>query len=304
LYKKILLLLSLLLGGCATVNKTIYLQSAEVNGPINNPPIFITDNSRGIKFSPWVSFNSKNQILGSSMVSSSYSVDTVSGFSAYNPNNVTWNLPNVKAGFDLDIPIGKTVSIFGSLNYSSQNLDKEIGGSFGFGFYSVTDQGAIRFNIGGTLQEFQFDASTVVVENVDPIFGNPYTNIIYYHDINKKSNFDYFGNLTFNTVSVNIPVNLFFSLGWFSQTLLNYTPETPNTKVYPFDYTVTTTDTRGETSTSFISISPGVYINFSPSMRFVIGVNILKEVGDFSTDSGSLGTSLIVMPLAKIDLKL
>ena len=306
MFKKLLLLILLLLGGCATVDRTIYLQSAEVNGPINHPPIFISDSNRNIKISPWLSFNSKTQLFGSSMVNSTrtYPVDTISGHSQYNQNNVTWNLPNVKGGIDLDLPISQKVSIFGSFHYSSQNLDKEVGGSFGFGFYSITENGAIRFNLGCTIQEFKYDASSVVVENVDPVFGKPYTNITYYHDINKNSNFDYFGNITYNTVSENMPFNLFFSLAWFTQTILDYKPETPDTKVYPFDYTVTTTDTRSETSTSFISFSPGIYVNLNPSMRFVIGVNILKEIGDFSSDSGSFGTSLIIMPMAKIDLML
>jgi hypothetical protein len=306
MYKKLLLLVSLLLGGCATVDRTIYLQSAEVNGPINHPPIFISDSNRNIKISPWLSFNSKTQLMGSAMVNSSgaYRLDTISGNSPYNQNNVTWNLPNVKGGIDLDLPISQKVSIFGSFHYSSQNLDKEVGGSFGFGFYSVNENGAIRFNIGGALQEFQYDASTVVVENVDPVFGKPYTNVTYYHDINKSSNFDYFGNITYNTVSQNMPFNLFFSLAWFTQTILDYKPESPDTRVYPFDYTVTTIDTRSETSTSFLSFSPGIYVNLNPNMRFVVGVNILKEIGDFSSDFGSLGSSLIIMPMAKIDLML
>jgi hypothetical protein len=62
--KKLLLLLSIILSGCTSVQQTIYIQDVEVNGPLNNPPIFISDNRNGITVSPWFSFNSNRQING------------------------------------------------------------------------------------------------------------------------------------------------------------------------------------------------------------------------------------------------
>jgi hypothetical protein len=319
MYKKILLLLSLFCGGCATVQQTIYLQNVEVNGPINNPPVFISDGSNKITISPWLSFNTNNQLTGRanhSMVNGNgvFQVDTAyengnivyrqsnANNYVYNKDNVQWNLPDVKAGLNIDLPVSKTVSFFGSLNYASQNLYQIMGGSFGIGFNSVTNGNAIRFNFGCSLQQYQYDASTVIISTIDPIFGKEYTEVGFFHDIDKKSNLDFFGNLTYNTVSTDMPVNFWFSFAFFSQTILDFSPGTKNDAYSPFDFNVTTTDTRGETSTTFLSFSPGIYLNITPTMRFVLGVNIVKDLGEFSSDNGSFTSSLLVMPLAKIDL--
>jgi len=319
MYKKLLLLLSIILSGCTSVQQTIYIQDVEVNGPLNNPPIFISDNKSGITVSPWLSFNSNHQVNGIANhsnvnVNGVFQVDTIydggqlyyrqsnANSYPYNKNNVRWNLPDIKAGVDVDLPVSRTISIFGSFNYVSQNLYQIVGGSFGFGFYSVKNNGAVRLNVGCTLQEYQYDASTVIVQTIDPPFGKSYTEVGFFHDINKKSNLNVFGNLTYNTVSEDVPINFFFSLAFFSQTLLNIKPETPNTLYSPFGFTTSVSDTRGETSTAYVSISPGIYMNVTPTMRFVLGVNIAKDLGDFTNEQGSFSSSLLIMPMAKIDL--
>jgi hypothetical protein len=319
MYKIFLLLISLTLCGCADIQQTIYLQNAEVNGPLNNPPIFISDSRNGITVSPWLSFNSNNQVTGranhsSVNASGVYQVDTIRdggqiyyGVSNankydYTQNNVKWNLPEVKAGVDVDLPVSRTIAIFGSFNYTSQNLYQIVGGSFGFGFYSVKNNDAIRLNIGCTIQQYQYDATTVLVSTIDPVFGKEYTRVDFFHDIDKKSNLNFFGNLTYNTVSVSMPINFFFSLAFFSQTLLNVEPTIPNRVYYPFGVTTTTTDKRGEISTTYVSFSPGMYVNITPSMRFVLGVNIVKGLGEFTNETGAFTSGLLCLPLAKIDL--
>jgi hypothetical protein len=319
MYKKLLLLIALILNGCADIQQTIYLQNVEVNGPLNHPPIFISDGRNGITISPWLSFSPTKQITGRSNhskvnASGVYQVDTIrdggqiyygesrANYYEYTQNNVKWNLPDVKAGVDMDIPISRTISIFGSFNYTSQNLYQIVGGSFGFGFYSIKKNDAIRLNIGCTIQQYQYDASTVVVSTIDPVFGNEYTQVDFFHDIDKKGNLNFFGNLTYNTVSAEMPINFFFSLAFFSQTLLNMEPKNLDWVVYPFVFTNTTTDAREEISTSYVSFSPGIYVNITSSMRFVLGVNIVKDLGDFSSESGTFTSGLLFMPLAKIDL--
>jgi hypothetical protein len=319
MYKKLLLLISLILSGCADIQQTIYLQNAEINGPLNHPPIYISDNRNTITVSPWLSFNTKDQITGRSNHSNVnangiYQVDTIrdggqiyygksnANIYTYTENNVKWNIPEVKAGVDMDLPLSKSISIFGSFNYTSKNLYQITGGSFGFGFYSVKNNDAIRFNIGCTVQQYQYDATTVVVSTIDPVFGKEYTRVDFFHDIDKKSNLNFFGNLTYNTVSADLPINFFFSLAFFSQTLLNIEPENPNRDYYPLGFTTTSSDTRGEISTAYFSFSPGVYINITPSMRFVLGVNIVKDLGDFTNATNSFTSGLLFMPLAKIDL--
>ena len=319
MYKILLLLIALIFAGCADIQQTIYLQNAEINGPINNPPIYISDHRNGITVSPWLSYNSHNLIVGKTEhtqvnANGVYQVDTImdGGQISYRPssankygctgNNVKWNIPDVKGGVDIDLPLSSTISMLGSFNYSSHNLYQIVGGSLGFGFYSVKKSDAIRFNIGCTIQQFQYDASSVVISTIDPVFGKSYTQVDFFHDIDKKSNLNFFGNLTYNTVSTDMPINFFFSLAFFSQTLLDLEPENPNREYYPFGVTTTTADNRGEISTSYFSFSPGIYINVTPAMRLVLGVNIAKELGDFANATDSFTSGLLVIPLAKIDL--
>jgi hypothetical protein len=319
MYKNLLLLIALFLGGCADIKQTIYLQNAEVNGPLNHPPIYISDNRNGITVSPWLSFSSRNQVTGRTNhsrvnINGVYQLDTIyeggqiyyresnANQYEYTKNNVKWNLPNVKGGVDIDLPISRTVSIIGSFNYVSQNLYQIVGGSFGFGFYSVKNNNAIRLNIGCTLQEYQYDAETAVVSTIDPLFGREYSRTDIFHDIDKKSSLNFFGNLTYNSVSETMPINFFFSFAFFSQTLLNIEPQNPNREYYPFGITTTTTDERGETSTAYLSFTPGIYMNITPTMRLVLGINLVKDIGGFMSATDSFSSKLFVMPLAKVDL--
>jgi hypothetical protein len=120
----------------------------------------------------------------------------------------------------------------------------------------------------------------------------------YLHFIRKEI----FGNLTYNTVSTEMPINFFFSLALFSQTILDVEPENPNRDYYPIGYTTTTGDKSGEILTSYLSFTPRLYINIAPSMRFVLGVNIIKGLGDFINETDSFTSGLFFMPLAKIDI--
>jgi hypothetical protein len=319
MYKILLLLTVAILSGCANIQQTIYLQNAEVNGPLNHPPIYISDSNKGITVSPWLSYNTNNQVTGKKNhskvnVDGVFQVDTIreggqiyfgqsnANNYDYSKNNVKWNQPEVKTGVDVDLPLSKTISLFGSFNYTSQNLYQIIGGSFGFGFYSVKKSDAIRLNIGCTIQQYQYDATTVVVSTIDPVFGKEYTRVDFFHDIDKKGNLNFFGNLTYNTVSTDMPINFFFSLAFFSQTILDVQPENPNRDLYPFGYTTISVDKTGEISTSYFSFSPGIYVNVTPTMRLVLGVNIVKGLGEFNSTTDSFTTGLFFMPLAKMDL--
>jgi len=319
MFKIYLLLAAIFLAGCADIKQTIYLQNAEVNGPLNHPPIFISDKRDGITVSPWLSFNSNNQITGKANhtqvdANGIFQVDTIrdggqvyygqsnANNFEYNQNNIKWSVPDIKAGVDVDLPLSRTISLFGSFNYTSQNLYQIVGGSFGLGFCSVKKSDAVRLNIGCTIQQYQYDATTVVVSTIDPVFGKEYTRVDFFHDIDKKGNLNFFGNLTYNTVSADMPINFFFSLAFFSQTLLDVQPTNPNRVDYPFGFTTTTTDKRGEVSTTYFSFSPGIYLNVTPNMRFVLGVNIVKDLGEFTSDRGSFTSGLLFMPLAKVDL--
>lgn len=317
--KNYFLLIAFLLAGCSSIEQTIYLQNVNVNGPLNNPPVFITQENAGIQISPRLSINSVNALAeqtNHSGVNSYgyYQVDTVyvdgkisykesnTNTYKYNHNNVNWNLPRVTAGLDIDLPASKSISFFGSLNYSTTDQYDLTGGSFGIGFKNVTKGSAVRFNIGCTIQQYQYDASTVVVSTITPYLGEKFTRVDFYHDANKKSNYDLFVNFTYNTIIPDFPVNFYCSLAWFSQTILNFTPRTLDLyNYYQAGYDNNENDLNIESSTRFLSVTPGVYIALSPLMRLDIGFNILWDTGGTKVSTDQSASSLFIMPMAKID---
>ncbi len=316
--KRYFLFISLLFGGCGSLEQTIYLQNVNVNGPLNNPPIFITNEQNSIQVSPRFSFSSQNQVSGQinpSGVNSHgfYQVDTIisNGNISYRQssdntykntqNNVNWNLPQFTAALDIDLPVSKSVSFFGSLNYASSDSYDLTGGSFGIGFKNVTKFSAIRFNLGGSIQQYHYDAYTVVVSTVSPYNAISFTRVDFYHDVSKQSNFDVFANFTFNTILPDFPVNFFCSLAMFSQTILNFSPETLDlNNYYRLGYTGSSTSLNLESSSRFLSLTPGVYMNLNQMIRLVVGFNIVwNNGGELVVDRTT--SNLYVMPLAKID---
>jgi hypothetical protein len=321
MFKIKLLLYSLsvfLLTGCATITEKIYLQEVEVSGPINHPAIHITTNKEEntVIVSPKIFINTVNNVSGRvnhTNVNNNgiFQLDTVqngdgtwkyrespSNRNTYNGKNLNWHLPDMYAGLDLDISLSRSIALAGSFNFSNIDNTGLIGGSLGLGFHKVSGQGAVRFDAGLSMQEYAYDASTVVVRTVEQVFEPTTTDITFFHDINKSSEVNFYASLTYNSVFESSPVNFFVSLSYFSQSLLDFEPSETDAEYYPFiGISKFTTDARGEVTTSYLSISPGIYQNFSPWSRVVFGVSILKNIG-----LEQASKSVFIMPVIKFDL--
>ncbi|HVO73676.1 MAG TPA: hypothetical protein VMT35_06610 [Ignavibacteriaceae bacterium] len=314
----IIILLSLfLLFGCATITEKVYLQQVEVAGPINHPPIHITGGKEksSITVSPKIFINTTASVSGQvnhTYVNGQgiYQLDTIqngdgtwryrespANRSKYRGRNLNWKLPNLYAGLDLDISLSKSISFAASVNYSNNDQTGLMGGSVGLGFYKENEQGAIRFDAGINIQEYAYDASTVVVTTTDPFWGSPTTEITFFHDINKNSDVNFYASLTYNSIFENSPVNFFVSLSYFGQSLLDFEPSETNVDYYPFGVIKYTTDARGEVSSSYLSVSPGIYQNLSPWSRIVLGVSIIKNIGLEQPSQ-----SVFILPQIKFDL--
>jgi hypothetical protein len=166
------------------------------------------------------------------------------------------------------------------------------------GFCKESEQGAIRFDTGINIQEYSYDASTVVVTTTDPAWGSPTTEITFFHDINKNSDINFYASLTYNSIFEHSFINFFISLSYFGQSLLDFEPSETNVDYYPFiGVTKYTTDARGEVSSTYLSISPGIYQNLSPWSRVVLGVSIIKNIGMEQPSQ-----SVFILPQIKLDL--
>lgn len=305
--------------GCTTINQSIYVQDIKVKGPISEPPLYITnnDNNKSITISPKFYLNTTNQttdLVHHSNVDKNgiYKVDTVSYSNQdvmYAPSsdntyefkgqNLIWNLPDLYAGVDIDLPLSQKVSIEGSINYTNQEQTNLLGGSVGFGFYNQKGNNAMRIDLGLTFQEYWYDAQTVVVTTTKPIFGNQTTRVDFYHDIDKNTSINPYISLTYNSTSDKLPFNFYGSLRFFGQTLFDVKPNSLDAGYYPFGINVTTNYENTKHSTSFVSFSPGIYENVTEDSRIILGVSLLK---DLNAEHGA--NSFYVVPMIKFDMSL
>ncbi|MGE5401982.1 MAG: hypothetical protein ACM3S2_16420, partial [Ignavibacteriales bacterium] len=291
-------LLVFLAAGCTsvTVKQEIFLDKVNVSGPVNHPPVQVTqkDQAKKVTISPKFYINQTKFLearVKSPNVNSSgfYQVDTVydndgtwhyeesnrNGF-AYKGANLKWDLPDMYTGLDVDLPISQSASIMSGISYSVKNGTGLLGGSLGFGFFSIGENAATRLSLGLNIQEYLYDASTIVVTRTKELFGPEETSILFYHDIDKSSKVNFYMGLTYNTISETMPFNFFVGISYFGQTLLSFNPSTPNQQYYPWGVEKYTTDTRGEASTSYLSLYPGVYTYITPSNRILFGACIMK----------------------------
>lgn len=312
-----------LITGCMNmlVQEEIFIQNVSVAGPVNHPNIMVTqkNQSEKITISPKLFFNNTTMIrarIKSPNVDAYgiYQVDTVfedngkwhfresnKNRYSYNGVNMTWEMPDFSSGFDFDLPLGKKTSLNGGVQYSVKDGTGLMGGTLGLGYFNVTNTSAIRFSFGVNLQEYLYNAQTIVITRVSSLWGmgEEETTVLFYHDIDKSSKLNMYMNITYNTDSEDLPVNFFLGGSYFGQTLLNYSPSSPNREVYPWGEKFTT-DTRSEAATSFLSLSPGLYIKLSDSNRLLFGANIMKEMGGLS----EISQQVIVMPFVKMDFLL
>lgn len=318
MFKKILniILPSIIFFGCAgTIQEKIYLQEVEVSGPINHPPVRVTQNraANQVTFSPKLFINTEKKIdsrISHSKVNERgiYQVDTISigpdnwtfreslsNRYDYKGKNLHWNLPDAYFGVDMDFPLSRTLSLAGSLNFSSVNNQELIGGSVGFGLSKEGQNSAFRFDFGVSFQEYAFDAETVVITTYSD-FGSQATDIIFYHDVNKNKDVNLYGSVTINSIS-KTSFNYFVTLSYFSQTLLDFEPTENNPEYYFWGPARYTSDLRGEASTSYLSISPGIYHNLSKDIRLLLGFSLLKDLGMEESSE-----SIIILPVLKFDL--
>lgn len=317
-FSLLLVTLFLLLSSCSpsTVITKIYLQDAVVSGPINQSPVHVTSNDEtGVTISPRISFNTKKSLRGSvdnhTLVNSEgvFQVDTIFNSDGtfyfqetpganryhYAEKNLLWNIAEVSAAVDFDFRISKGFALFAGGNYSVVKQKSIWGGLFGLG---LMNQG-LRFDIGLSIQEIPYEASTVVTVTETGSSGTS-SYVAQYLDAATESSFNPFVNLTFNSSNPEWLFNIFFQAGYAAQSLLNFEP---NTSVYhnPFYYehVSVTEDLRGEATTGIINITPGIYFNFGDAGRVLLGTRFF-----WITQLEEIDNQFYFLPMLQFDFRL
>jgi len=296
-YYKILSALIILLSliGSATVEETLYLREAEVTGPINPAPVYITDSTvtPSITISPTFSYSTQNTFTGDIReFTTLYGLDTTF---IQSENSLTWDVSTLNAGVNFDLALLKGFAITLGVNYSGQNNFDAWGGHVGIGFFTYSNGIGFRTDLGLQIQSMSYDVHTVSQVVVTSFGGGRDEYVSFYHDIGESTNYDPYITLTFNTAYKNWPVNIFINGGYVVQTLFSFDP---TTSYYFYPY-YRQTDKRGSSTAGFIALTPGIYFNISETTRVLAGCSFY-----FETQINDANPTYFSMPMIQVDFTL
>jgi hypothetical protein len=311
---------------CTTTKQTLYLQEIEISGPINQAPIHITDSIQtpSVIISPRFSVNTQKNITantgGHSMVNTNgvFQVDTSffddgtvkyteapgQNVLQFEDHDLTWNVSTFTAGIDFDFLLTSNFALFGGVSYSSQQGGGVWGGNAGLGLFGNGKSVSFRFDAGVHIQTIKYDAYTIADIQSEDIFGGSDEYVVFYHDIDKSTNFDPFINFTINSSNKEWLINYFFNAGYSIQSLYDFGPQAPDTRYYNFLFLfptgiVITQDFRGENSAGFFNFTPGIYFNLNENSRVLLGVRFY-----FETQLENPSTSTFILPMLQADFTL
>jgi len=313
-----------ILSGCKTSHiptttvRTIYLQEAEVTGPINQPPIHITDSidAPSITVTPRFSYNSqtdiRGQIGGHSLVNEEgiFQVDTFynngsftlketpgANIHRYGGKNFTWNVPSVYAALDLDFRLSRNFGMFFGFNYSAQNKINTWGGTAGIGMFGASSKTAFRLDIGLIIQEIAYDTYTVLIVKTTPSNGED-DYVEFGNKIGKSTHFDPFISITYNTTHRDWFVNFFLNASYTRQTLVDFKSASSSEKSISGNRFITKA-LRGEIIAGFFHFTPGIYFFVGEPGRILFGARFFYQTMD-----DSIEPSNFILPMVQFDFTL
>jgi hypothetical protein len=310
-------------GPSSTTVTTLHLQDAVATGPINQPPIHLTESRETPAFtiSPWFSYNSQKEnnayISGHTPVNANgiFQVDTVfhsngtvsyhqavdANIYEYEGKNLAWDIAPFSGGLNLDARLSKAFAIFLGFSYASTNNLETWGSSSGISFIVEKENLAFRFDAGLHVQAIAYDAHTVAIVQTYSSSGT-YEYVLFYHDVGKESYWNPFLSLTFNTASKNQLINYFINAGYSFQTLIDFEPQDFDNQYYywwtPFDdyHREVVEDLRGSSTAGYLNFTPGVYFRLGESSRISAGVRFFIE-----TQLEDATTTTFILPMLQAD---
>ncbi len=285
------LLLGIILQACGFTSDTLYLQEAEVYGPINQPPVsFMNDsNDKTFSFSPKIYLNGtkklKGQVSGHSKVNSAgiFAVDSSLDDSGYmifkekktdnkfdfEGQNLTWHTPDYLVGFDLDYYMTSKFILSGGLTLSEVDNSNLFGWRLGVGLGGITNNVGIRFDAGLVWQEYEYSAQTVVVRDTWSFAGSSEDLVYYFDDRGKTTNLNHYVSINFHYSNREAVLNPFISFAYSKQKILDFEPHSARQEEFPI-YGYNTIDLRGDADVSYLVITPGAYFHVNDWIKLVV----------------------------------
>lgn len=305
---KIILFYAILLGfsavaagnfcGCSIVQE-IYLGDVEVNAPLTPPPTHITTGSEtsGVKMSFYYSnLPNRRKISAATDARLTHTVQLTETVD-YSPrkNNLDWNLSCGIIGANIDIPLGKSVALFGGFRFPCGNKNHNSGGNAGLGFHSSGSNPATRLDLGFNLQKYDYTATTIVYTQTS-FLGSESKYVGMYEDRGSSTNINPFLTFTINSSDSQSPVNYFFTMGYFTQNLLGFNPGETH-YLSPLG-TTTIVDERMDCMCGFVYLNPGLTFSYGGQLNILVSAKLLKEM------TGTDFDGWFILPSIQMDFQL
>lgn len=294
-------IISIITTGCVSVTDTLYLQDAQVFGPIIQPPVTFmnTDSDKKFSFSPKLYFNGTKritgQVTGHSKVNSKgifqvdssfdesglirYSESRTANRYEYNSSNLTWKTPGYIIGLDADFFVSSKLTITSGFSISEVDQKNLLGWKIGLGFGGFSGDFGLRFDAGLVWQEYAYDASSVIVREISPPFERSTSEVFFFSDKGTTTNFNHYLSINLHYANSDALFNPFISIAYSRQSILDFEPNNRSSEfvsLIKYD----NNDQRGGAHVSYLVITPGssFYVNdwikLVASAKFFTGSDI------------------------------
>jgi hypothetical protein len=215
--------------------------------------------------------------------------------------NLHWTTPSTSFGVDLDYTMSNHWTLSAGTSYSSVEGNGLWGYRAGLGVYFENVTTAIRFDVGAQWQELLYNASTAIVKNPGYVLmrgeaASAGYDVGFFHDKGKSMPMDIYVGFTFNTKREDWFTNIFAQVAFSRQSLAKFKPTIVEPVLFPFPPLVMIHDERASFSSTFLVITPGVYFNFDPAIRMLVGarINHQTQIKESSPDT-------MILPFLQID---
>jgi len=289
----------ILFNGC-TITREATLRDAKIKGPVNLPPLRLAENGESgmFKFSPHLNYTPASvvqtnveaegyvnkRLINEAVSSENLKLSKINGVQEENNSageNLTWEIPKISGGLDLEVFLFKSFSITGSFNFAPGSTS----GSTGLALQSAKNDIGVRLDIGLLFNNLSYDVYSTVEEKDESLFGT-HSETYYFHDEGKTNSKNFYIFLTFNSVNRENMLGGLLSLGYYRQTILDYNPGNLDEGSYlllPLPVVINN-NIRLEASAGYFNLFPAVFFNVNENIRLITGGRLLVEMEMSSND--------------------
>ena len=288
----LVLSMGIMFSACVSVQDELFLQNIEIQGSPSQPPIHITAGDmqeKSVFASPHLSVSSGTMTTS---LERQYKGSIPAALADFQPQGLSWELPRVTFGLDLDYAATNSLALSGGVSASVGNGRQFTSFYGGLGLYSASPTTSLRLDVGVQYVDIQYRGATVILRTVS---GGP-QDTVYYLDQGKEFQFNLYASLTLNSTNQDNFLNWFVQIGISPQTLTSFVPSR-NASTGPGPYVAS--DQRAESSVFWLSATPGVYFTLAENRRLLLGVRLMRELLSESSKPG-----LIVIPMLQLDWSL